>query len=514
MGAGASAASDRADARRASRFATQEGVDPEDLFPADALSWVVLGEAHSGRRTLARHLVMLYSPLEPAHLEQFVLRDSAPAIREAILLQLQTLVRLAEEAPELNGMYSYGDEPAVRHDLFALAEMQMDPRERPWTAAEIRLMARIWQSGATQGAYHDRGILNELDEVKDALARPIDDSLAYFLDPRRLATVGSAGYEPSWTDSLHFPAQSNLRGVREDQLTLGPKPPPVSMRPPDLSEVVDDEGHTQNYLDREAAAAAAVHIQLTTQINRPDSKWLSALSDGASSLVVFTVSLPALPAAVGGRISAPDQTRMQAARSLFASVANAPCMEFVPLALVMTKSDLCRWMPAGDVLALADTFLATVTRELPVTTALVDCRNAGRVKAMFRKLVKATLDTAGKVTTLRARKEKEARAEAARLARQRRKWGFSRSSSAKTGTVTLDKQQQKKTPQQKSNQEAAGAKDDGQDNVISGPPSSAVGAAPPARQQIGSSRSRNPAVVAFVDGFVADEESHAISISS
>ena len=110
--------------------------------------------------------------------------------------------------------------------------------------------------------------------------------------------------------------------------------------------------------------------------------------------------------------------------------------------------------------------------------------------------------------------KKEARAEAARLARQRRKWGFSRSSSAKTGTVTLDKQQQKKTPQQKSNQEEAGAKDDGQADVISGTPSSAVGAAPPARQQTGSSRSRNPAVVAFVDGPVADEESHAISISS
>lgn len=372
----------------------------------EGISWVVIGQADSGRRTLSHHLDVEVSSArcrEDMHSESVA---AAPQMRVMVLRQLQILASLAEK--ELG--YEFGSDLGVRSDLEALQQMKMTPIDRTWTIEECDLLLRLWCNSAMQAAFSDRGIVNTSDEVKLGLARKIDESLAFFCEPKRLRDLGSCqGWLPSFNDCLKFPSPTNIGGVKDQKLIVGMSRGSGQSDPPTV--VLPEEATASTITSNK------VVINLTTLLSVPNVKWIAKLSDGAASLIIFTVALPTLPLAAGGTINAIDQIRLKAARSMFASTINEPSLDLVPLVLVMTKLDECR-LEAPKVEELCTSFMSVSRRELGIKVLLVDATSTSRVKALFRSLVKATLDLSAVASEMRERRHEE---EADRK-RKEKKW--------------------------------------------------------------------------------------------
>ena len=404
MGAGASL----------SLFGARRDPDLQQLIDDtadDGIRWVVIGSNDSGRRTLSKHLDIEVSQARRQDDLGTEYAAAAPQMRVMVLRQLQILARLSED--ELG--YEFGTDPAIRGDLEALQEMTMTPIDRQWSPDECDMLLRVWCHGAMQAAYSDRGMANMSDEVSLGLVRKIDESLAFFCEPKRLRDLGSStGWLPSFNEVLKFPTPTNIGGVRDQRLVVG-------------MGASDGSGGGQAAVDippEEATASSLstgrVVINLTTLLSVPNVKWVAKLSDGAASLIIFTISLPTLPCGPGGTINAVDQLRLKAARSMFASTINASSLGLVPLVLVMTKMDQCR-LEAPQIEALCASFMACSERELGIKVMIVDATDTTRVKALFRSLIQATLSLSAVASEMREVKWEEERKRRQRRSKRHQK---------------------------------------------------------------------------------------------
>ena len=404
MGAGASL----------SLFAARRDPDLQQLIDDtadDSIRWVVIGSADSGRRTLSKHLDVEVSQARSREDLGTEYAAAAPQMRVMVLRQLQILARLAEE--ELG--YEFGTDTSIRADLEMLQEMKMTPIDRRWSPDECSMLLRVWCHGAMQAAYSDRGVANMSDEVKIGLARKIDESLAFFCEPQRLRDLGSStGWLPSFSECLKFPTPSNIGGVRDQQLVVGMGVGEGDEKMQAIGDVSPEEATASSM------SAGKVVINLTTLLSVPNVKWVSKLSDGAASLIMFTIAMPTLPLGPGGTINAVDQVRLKAARSIFASTINSPSLELVPLVLVMTKMDQCQ-LEAHQIETLLSSFMACSERKLGIKVFLVDATDTGRVKALFRSLIRATLSLGSVAAELREMKWEEERERRRRASKRRRK---------------------------------------------------------------------------------------------
>ena len=126
---------------------TRSTVHASDLPPA-TISWVLLGEPSSGRRTLAKHLTLLYTHQNKADLKQ-ANKMMIPHIRSMVVQQLQILARVAEKELQYEfGDMQFGDTYDIRLDLDLLQSMKMDD---PWQAEDADRITRLWATAAMQG---------------------------------------------------------------------------------------------------------------------------------------------------------------------------------------------------------------------------------------------------------------------------------------------------------------------------------------------------------------------------
>ena len=258
MGSGASALHSAA-----SFLQRRSSVDPSSL-PEAEVTWMLMGEPSSGRRTLAKHLTLLYTCQSVDDLEEGN-QSMRQMIMCSITQQLQMLAQVAEKQLGYEfGDFEFGSTVDIRQDLEILQHMKLDTS---WTKEEADLLTRLWATPAMQGAFCDRGIVNLSDDVRLGLARPVDESLAYFCEPKRMIDLLSPTYIPSFQDYLKFPQQHNLEGVKNHRLVAG-------------------------------SGDHKIAIHLTTLLNTPTQKWLSTIEHG--SLVTFCVAMPCLPISVKG----------------------------------------------------------------------------------------------------------------------------------------------------------------------------------------------------------------------
>ena len=104
-------------------LARKSTVHQSDL-PEPTVNWVLLGEPSSGRRTLAKHLTLLYTHQNIIDLKKANKR-MGPQIQAMIIQQLQILARVAE----LELQYEFGDKEFgstydIRLDLDELQAMR------------------------------------------------------------------------------------------------------------------------------------------------------------------------------------------------------------------------------------------------------------------------------------------------------------------------------------------------------------------------------------------------------
>jgi hypothetical protein len=77
------------------RFSRRSTIDPSEL-PTPSVKWVLMGEPSSGRRTIAKHLTLMYTSQNKIDLIQ-ANRLMVPQIRGMVVQQLQILARVAEK---------------------------------------------------------------------------------------------------------------------------------------------------------------------------------------------------------------------------------------------------------------------------------------------------------------------------------------------------------------------------------------------------------------------------------
>ena len=325
-------------------------------MPEPTVNWVLLGEPSSGRRTLAKHLTLLYTHQNKIDLKKANKR-MGPQIQAMIIQQLQILARVAE----LELQYEFGDKEFgstydIRLDLDELQAMRMDD---PWTTDDANRITRLWASAGMQGSFLDRGVVNTSDEVKLGLARPLDESLAYFCHPTKMKELMNPNWSPTFLDYLHFPQQHNLQGLKDTRLIAG----------------MDDH---------------KTHIRLTTLLNTPTQKWLSTIEH--SSLLIFCVAFPTLPLSVkGNKMNSCDFQRLKTARSMFSSIINSPILKCTPVALMFTKADICALETPEEIQALIHSFMVLNKRQMSIRVLLSDGFKERRVRSVFIGLVKATI---------------------------------------------------------------------------------------------------------------------------
>lgn len=348
MGSGASALT--------SALLRRGSLDPSCL-PEASIDWILMGEPSSGRRTLAKHLKLLYTTQSVDDLEEGN-RPMREMIMASVTQQLQILAQVAENQLDYEfGDFEFGSTVDIRHDLEMLQHMRLDT---PWTSKEADLLTRLWATPAMQGSFCDRGIVNLSGEVRLGLARPVDESLAYFCEPKKMNDLLSPNYVPSFQDYLKFPQQHNLEGVKNHRLLAG-------------------SGENE------------IAINLTTLLNTPTQKWLSTIEYG--SLVTFCVALPCLPISVkGNRMNSCDYNRLKTARSLFSNVVNTPLLKFSPVVLVFTKADLCVMEDPDKITEIIHSFIVLNKREMSVRVLLSDNTSSKKVRSLFVGLMRATIE--------------------------------------------------------------------------------------------------------------------------
>jgi hypothetical protein len=340
-----------------SRFLSRrKGIDPSNL-PDSQLTWILMGEPCSGRRTLAKHLQLLFTYQCEDDLEE-ANKKMIPQIMAMVTQQLQILSFVAERELEYEfGDFSLGSEYDIRTDLEILQQMSLD---KPWSRDDAERITRLWATAAMQGAYCDRGVVNSSDDVILGCARPLDESLAYFCHPNKVNDLMTPSFIPSFQDYLQFPQQHNLQGVKDHLLTAG-------------------------------SGDNTTTIRLTTLLNTPTQKWMSSIENG--SLICFCVALPCLPLSVkSNRINPCDYNRLKTARSLFASIINMAILKQSPIVLIFTKADLCVLENPDDVRELICSFTNLSKREMSVRVLLSDGMKERRVRSLFVGLMRATIE--------------------------------------------------------------------------------------------------------------------------
>ena len=358
--------------RSVGRFLTRrKGITANDL-PDAQIQWILMGEESSGRRTLAKHLQLLYTyqnkeDLEEAH------KAMVPQIRIMITQQLQILAQVAEQELDYEfGDFSFGSSYDIRIDLELLQQMSLDQVEQPWTREDADRILRLWATSAMQGAYCDRGVVNQSRQSRLGLAREINESLAYFCQPNKIDDLMQPGFIPSFQDYLRFPQQHNLQGVKDHLLIAG-------------------------------TGANITTIRLTTLLNTPTQKWMSSIENG--SLIAFCVALPCLPLSVkGNKMNPCDYNRIKTARSQFSSVVNCFILLSTPIVLIFTKADSCSIDDPDDVRKLIHSFVDLSKRELSIRVLLSNSMKEKKVRSIFVGLMRATIELGLERTKLKQKR--------------------------------------------------------------------------------------------------------------